>query len=163
MSQGVAIVIEQNQWAKLGEEMARQGMGKDYISAEFKSILGKIGTKGKRILAGHTPVYTGFLKAAAGKKADRFPDRLGAYGLVGYLRPKYNKHQYWIIDGTKERRTKSGASRGQIKPKKPDPLEKTASDLSAEASRIFSDNFENAIVRGAKKMDAKFGNAWRQL
>ena len=160
MPQGIQVDIQTNQWAKLGEDLVRRGVSKDYISAEFKSILGKIGTKGKKILRGHTPVHTGFLRAAADKKADRFPDRLGAYGLVGYLRPDYNKHQFWITMGTKARYTKSGAYRGKIVAKKPDPLERTASDLAGPAADTLKVSISDSIDRAIRKMNNKYEDKW---
>jgi hypothetical protein len=160
MPQGIEIVLQTNQWEKLGRELVEKGVSKDFISAEFKSILGKIGTKGKKILQGHTPVHTGFLRAAAGKKADRFPDRMGAYGLVGYLRPNYNKHQFWITMGTKARYTKNGAHRGKIVPKKPDPLQKTKQDLEGPAAETLSKNIESSIERAVLKMNVKYNDNW---
>jgi hypothetical protein len=160
MPQGIEIVVQTNQWEKLGRDLVEKGVSKDFISAEFKSILGKIGTKGSKILRGHTPVHTGWLAASAGKKADRFKDRLGAYGLAGYLRPKYNKHQFFITMGTKDRYTKSGAYRGKVVAKKPDPLQKTGRDLKGPAEETLKKNIEKSIDRAVMKMDAKYGNNW---
>ena len=160
MAQGIQIDIQTNEWAKLGEELVNKGVSKDYISSEFKSILGKIGTKGGKILRGHTPVYTGWLAASAGKKADRFKDRLGAYGLVGYLRPKYNKHQFFITMGTKDRFTKSGAYRGKVVARKPDPLQKTGRELEGPAAETLKNNITKSIDRAVDKMEAKYGNKW---
>ena len=163
MSQGVSIVIETNQWAKLAEEMVRDGIGKDYISAELKSMLGKIATKGKPIIRKYTPVRTGFLYASIGSRSDRTKDRLAAWGLVGYLRPSMNKHQFWVTLGTKGRHTKKGAYRGMMKPAKPDPFKETEQQLKGPAQDVFAKNMDLAITRGAKKMDKKYGTAWRQL
>ena len=159
----IEIGLEANHWAKLTEELVQKGVGKNYISAELKSMLGKIATKGKPILRKHTPVFTGFLYASVASKADRTKDKLSAWAILGYRNPKLNKHQYWVTQGTKGRSTKSGAFRGMMKPAKPDPFKETSEQLKQPAIDKFYETIDAAKIRAVKKMNDKYGNSWGPL
>lgn len=179
MSGEIDIKIENNLWDKIGEELVQRGMNRDVVSNAFRAAFQTITTKGKNKLRDETPEYTGFLRAAAGKKVDRFPDKLGVYGLVGYLRPRQIKNQFWYVFGTKPRRIKgkgipvpvvpyegiyrSTKNRGAMPKAKPDPFQLVKAAVDDAAIKLADNRIRKIKENAEKKMDSKFGNAWRTL
>ena len=175
----IQIGIQNNLWDKIGEELVQRGMNRDVVSAAFRAAFQTITTKGKNKLRDETPEHTGFLRAAAGKKVDRFPDKLGVYGLVGYLRPRQIKNQFWYVFGTKPRRIKgkgipvpvvpyegiyrSTKNRGAMPKAKPDPFQLVKAAVEDAAINLTANRIAKIKENAENKMNAKFGNAWRDL
>ena len=162
MSGDISIQVQNNLWAAIGQDLVQQQMSKNVVSQAYRAAFNTLTAKGKKALAAGTNVHTGFLRASAGKKVDRFPDQLGVYGLVGYLRPNYNKHQFWYILGTKKRTTKSGANRGAMKKASPDPFIAVKAAVS-DAESLTVKRIDTISKAAVNKMNAKYGNAWRTL
>lgn len=177
MSGDIDISVQANLWSKIGEELVQEGMSRDAVSAAYKSAFQTITTKGRNALRDLTPEHTGFLRAAAGKKVDRMPNKLSIYGLVGYLRPNYNKHQFWYVLGTKKRTIKGNGrpvpvaegvfrsmkNRGQVKKAKPDPFEVVKDKVDEAAINLTEKRIQTIKNNAEKKMNNKYGNAWREL
>ena len=174
----IEIDMSSNMFDAIGRDLINEGMSKDVISNAYRAGLRTVATKGKNQLKSMTPAESGWPVSAAGPKVDRWPDKLGVYALIGYLRPRQTPHQFWTILGTKQRTTKSSASpyympkvsgfrstrsRGQIKPKKPDPFKVLEGALKGDAAQLTQKRIEKVIENATNKMNARYGNRWRPL
>jgi|SRR5210317_2255900 len=177
MSGDIQITIQNNLWENIGKDLVGEHMTKDVVSNAYKAAFQTITTKGKNKLRDVTPMHSGWLRAAAGKKVDRFPDKLGIYGLVGYLRPKQSPHQFFYVMGTKKRQIKgkgrpvmvaenvfrSMKNRGKMPKAKPDPFELVKSSVEEAAKSLTAKRITKIKENAEKKMNNKYGNAWRDL
>lgn len=178
MSGDIKITVENNLWDKIGRDLVHEHMTKDVVSNAYKAAFQTITTKGRKKLRDVTPEHSGWLRASAGKKVDRMPNRLSVYGLVGYLRPNYNKTQFFYVLGTKKPRRIKGTgipvpvgeglyrstkNRGIMPKAKPDPFQLVKAAVSQAAIDLTAKRIDKIKKNAEKKMDSKFGNAWRKL
>jgi hypothetical protein len=178
MSGDIQISIQNNLWENIGKDLVGKHMTKDVVSNAYKSAFQTITTKGKNKLRDITPVHSGWLQAAAGKKVDRFPDKLGIYGLVGYLFPKINVHQFFYVKGTKKQRQIKGKgrpvmvaenvfrsmkNRGKMPEAKPNPFELVKASVDEAAKSLTVKRITKIKDNAEKNMNNKYGNAWRDL
>jgi hypothetical protein len=178
MSGEIDIKSQNNLWDKIGRDLVNEHMTKDVVSNAYKAAFQTITTKGKNKLRDETPEHTGWLRASAGKKVDRMPNRLSVYGLVGYLRPNYNKTQFFYVLGTKKPRRIKGSgipvpvgedlyrstkNRGIMPKAKPDPFELVKSAVASAAVGLAVERIQKIKDNAENKMQSKYGNAWRDL
>lgn len=162
MPQDIKIDVNTNLYEEIGRYLVERGVNKTIVSDAYKKGMRRILTPGRKALKSNTQALTGQLRKSVGSKVDRFPDRLTVYGLVGYRNPG-RKHQFWHVQGTKKRITKSGASRGVSPPAVPNPIKQTEKDINSTAASILRDTGKEIVESAFKKANSKYSKKFAKL
>ena len=168
MSGGIRFEVHASLYEEIGRHLQDGGLGKDAMSAAFKGVMGRLGTKGKQELKRVTEKHTGSLAASANKKHDRTPDREVVWLVVGYMKKPSGggspNKQFWYVFGTKSRYTQEPRQyKGEMPPAEPEPIGAAYQAMSRAAPSILAQHGKNYVLKEFTKVGNKYGRKLKKL